>query len=416
MVLDRSRRTTILAGMVTKISDRPVVRLKPKAQKRLKLGHPWAFSNEIEMTAEAKALAPGSLVRLDTSDGEPLGTFLFNRHPLIAARLLSRDHQAQIDAGFFRQRLERALQIRERLIGVPFYRLAHAESDGLPGTIIDRFGDALVLQVNSAGMEALTPLLLDAVDDLIAPTTLMLRNDSPVRSLERLEPYVSLVRGTVDKPFEIVEHRARFFADLGEGQKTGWFYDQRDNRRWAAELVQGLGNARVLDAYCFAGGFSIQAALAGAAEVTGLDRSARALELAKEAAALNDVEDRCSFRRTDVFAALEHLAKKQEAYQLVIADPPAFVKNRKDLPQGLRAYRKLARLAAGVTEQGGYLVLCSCSHHVDPASFLDQIGRGVAEAGRSASVLRQAGAALDHPVHPRLPETQYLKAVFLALD
>src|SRR5690554_4621324 len=222
--------------MAKDLRDRAFVRLKPQAHRRLNLGHPWAFSNEIDMSAEARQLPPGSIVRLGTSDGTPLGTFLFNRHPLIAARLLSRDPEARIDAAFFRERLERALEIRERLIDVPFYRLAHAEADGLPGTVIDRFGDALVLQVNSAGMEALTPLLLDAVDDLIAPTTLMLRNDSPVRSLERLEPYVSLVRGTVDKPFEIVEHRARFLADLGEGQKTGWFYDQRDNRRWAAEL------------------------------------------------------------------------------------------------------------------------------------------------------------------------------------
>ena len=402
--------------MVKNVSERPVVRLKPKAQKRLNLGHPWAFSNEIDMTPEAKALPPGTIVGLETSDGQALGAFLFNRHPLIAARLLDRDPEARIDAAFFRQRLARALDIRERLIGVPYYRLVHAEADGLPGTVIDRFADALVLQVNTAGMEALSPALLDALDDLLAPSTVMLRNDSPARALERLDPAVKLCRGSVEAPVEVIEHGTRFLADLGEGQKTGWFYDQRDNRRWAADLIRGLPGARVLDAYCFAGGFAVQAALAGAVEVTGLDRSARALELAREAATLNGVEARCHFRKTDTFAALEHLAKKQERFHLVIADPPAFVKNRKDLPQGLRAYRKLARLAAGVVKSQGYLVICSCSHHVEPAAFLDQVGRGLAEAGRSGSVLRHAGAALDHPVHPRLPETQYLKAVFLALD
>lgn len=402
---------------MSSFSERPAVRLKPGAQKRLRLGHPWAFSNEIEMTAEAKALPPGTVVRLEEASGRPLGSFFFNRHPLIAARKLDADPEAVIDAGFFRRRLERALALRERLVGAPFYRLVHAEADGLPGTIVDRFGEALVLQVNTAGMELQIPALLEALDDLLAPTTLLLRNDSPARALEQLEPYVKLERGSLETPVELVEHGARFLADLGEGQKTGWFFDQRDNRRWAADLIRGAApGARVLDAYCFAGGFAVQAALAGAAEVTGLDRSARALELAAQAAALNGVGERFSFRKTDAFAALEHLAKKKEHFDLVIADPPAFAKSRKDLPQGLRAYRKLARLAAEVVAPGGFLVLCSCSHHVEPAAFLDQVGRGLADLGREARVLRSAGAALDHPVDPRLPETQYLKALFLALD
>lgn len=398
-------------------TERPVVRLKPGAQKRLRLGHPWAYSNEIEMTAEAKALPPGTVVRLETAGGDPAGCFLFNRHPLIAARRLSLDPAETIDAGFFRSRLARALEIRQRLIDAPYYRLAHAEADCLPGTIIDRFDEALVLQVNTAGMELQTEALLEALDDLLAPKTVLLRNDSAVRGLEKLEPYVRLVRGSVEAPVEVVEHGARFLADLSEGQKTGWFYDQRDNRRWAADLIRGAAKgARVLDAYCFAGGFTVQAALAGAEEVTGLDRSARALELAAEAAALNGVGERCRFRKSDAFAALEHLAKKRERFDLVIADPPAFVKGRRDLPQGLRAYRKLARLAADVVAPNGYLVLCSCSHHVDSGALLDQVGRGLAEQGRQARVLRSAGAAPDHPVHPRLPETQYLKALFLALD
>jgi len=402
--------------MAKDLRDRAFVRLKPQAHRRLNLGHPWAFSNEIDMSAEARQLPPGSIVRLGTSDGTPLGTFLFNRHPLIAARLLSRDPEARIDAAFFRERLERALEIRERLIDVPFYRLAHAEADGLPGTVIDRFGDALVLQVNSAGMEKLTPMLLEALDALLAPERVILRNDSPARALERLDAYVRPWRGSLKDPVEVQEQGALFLADLGEGQKTGWFYDQRENRLWASRLIRGVADARVLDVYCFSGGFSVSAARAGAAEVTGVDRSARALALAEQAAALNGVGERCSFRKSDSFAALEHLARKQERYHLVVADPPAFVKHRKDLPQGLRAYRKLARLAAGIVAPGGYLVLCSCSHHVEPAAFLDQVGRGLAEAKRSGRVLRNGGAAPDHPVHPRLPETQYLKAVFLALD
>src|SRR5690606_14218978 len=185
-------------------------------------------------------------------------------------------------------------------------------------------------------MELLTPVLLEALDDLLAPSIVVLRNDSPVRSLERLELYFRVVRGSLEAPVEVQEHGARYLADLREGQKTGWFYDQRDNRLWAADLLRGHPDARVLDAYCFAGGFTVQAALAGA-EVTALDRSARALELAEQAAALNGLAERCSFRKSDSFAALEHLGRKGERFHLVVADPPAFVKNRRDLPQGLRA-------------------------------------------------------------------------------
>lgn len=398
------------------LAERPTLRLKPKADKRVRGGHPWIFSNEIAMEGEAKSLPPGCVVRFEAANGEPLGAFLYNRHPLIAARRLSRDPNLVIDGGWFRQVLRRALAIRESLIGKPFYRLVHAEADGLPGTIIDRFGDHLVLQVNVAGIDAHLGLLLEALDELLAPKVILLRNDSTARQLEGVESYSRTAKGRLEGPVEIEEHGARFLADLGEGQKTGWYYDQRDNRLFAAAPLRGVEGARVLDLYSFGGGFAIQAARAGAAEVLAVDRSAAALRLAEQSAALNGVEGRIEFRKSDAFASLEFLERNRRLFDLVVADPPAFAKGRKDLPQALRAYRKLARLAAGVVAPGGSLVLCSCSHHVDPPAFAEQCRRGLVDAGRDARQLKAAGAAPDHPVHPSLPETAYLKAQFYALD
>lgn len=395
-------------------ADRPVVRLKPSGRKkRSAFGAPWIFANEVAMTADAKALAPGEIVRVESDAGEPLGTYLFNRHPLICARQLSPEPDARIDADFLAARVARAAALRDCLIGVPHYRLAHAEADGLPGTVIDRFGDTLVLQINTTGMARLETLLLEALDRVIAPRTVILRNDSPARAQEGLEAEVRLARGGCDGPIEVLENGARFLADPREGQKTGWFFDQRDNRAFAARLA---GGARVLDGYCYTGGFAVQAALAGAEEVVALDRSQSALDFAQLAAERNGVAARCRFRKADVFGELEAQARKRESYDLVIMDPPAFVKSKKDFWQGVKGYRKLVRRAAPLVRPGGCLVICSCSHHVDPPTFAEQVRRGLAEARRAARILRFAGADVDHPVHPGLPETSYLKAQVLALD
>ena len=393
--------------------DLPAVTLKPHGVKRLNRGHPWVYSNEVEMDAAAKAVPPGGVVRLCDPQGRYLATAFFNRHPLIAARVLSRHETVAIDGAFLAARLRRALEIRERLIGVPYYRLVHAEADGLPGVIIDRFGDAFCLQVNTAGMENLTPLLLGALNEVIAPKTIVLRNDGGVRKLEQLDERVEVVQGSLDGPVPLEENGARFFADLAGGQKTGWFYDQRDNRAWAARLA---GGARVLDCYAFAGGFTVQAALAGAAEVVSVDRSQGALDLAAQAAEANGVAGRCRFVKAEVFGELERQAKAGEKYGLVIVDPPAFVKSKKDLAQGLKGYRKMVRLAAPLVAEGGYLLAASCSHHADVESFAEQVKRGLQDARRDGRILRTSGAAPDHPVHPALPESAYLKAQILALD
>jgi 23S rRNA (cytosine1962-C5)-methyltransferase len=392
---------------------RPSVTLLAGRHRRAEAGHPWIFSNEVAMDAAAKALAPGSLVTLRRADGSPLGVAMFNPHTLLAARLLDRDTARPMGRRFFARRIGRALKLRERLFDEPFYRLVHAEADGLPGLVVDRFGSVLVTQSNAAGMARLEPVVLDALGELLRPEAIVLRNDSPARGLEGLSSETRVARGSLDGPVPIDENGAVFRGDLLAGQKTGWFFDQRDNRRFIAALARG---ARVLDLYCYTGGFAVQAARAGAAAVLGIDRSEPALALAIEAAELNGAGRKCSFRRGEAFADAGGLAANGERFDIVIADPPAFAKSRKDAPAALRGYRKLARLAASVTAGGGILFIASCSFHVGAAEFAEAVRRGLADAGRAGRILRVAGADADHPIHPALPETAYLKTLTLVVD
>ncbi|HEX7006905.1 MAG TPA: class I SAM-dependent rRNA methyltransferase [Alphaproteobacteria bacterium] len=392
---------------------RPTVRLLPGRHRRLKGGHPWVYSNEIAMDPPTKALAPGALVRLVTAAGEPLGTAMFNARTLIAARLLSTDPEAVIDRVFFERALGRALALRERLYAAPYYRLVHAEGDFLPGLIVDRYGDVAVCQINTAGMELLGEEILAALDAVLAPRAVILRNTGAGRRAEGLEETVRVARGALDGPITLVENDATFFADAAAGQKTGWFFDQRDSRAFVAGLARGR---TVLDLYTYAGGFAVLAALHGAKAVTAIDRSDASLALAIRAAEVNGVASVCHFEKREVFAHAAQLAKSGERFDVVVADPPAFVKSKKDLAAGARGYRKLARLAASLVAPEGVLFIASCSHNVGPELFVQEVRRGLAEAKRAGRILRAAGAGPDHPVHPFLPETAYLKSLTLALD
>src|SRR5476651_2870920 len=256
----------------------PSVILRSGEDRRVRDGHPWAFSNEILMDVDSKAIPPGSVAILRAPGGQALGLVTFNPHSLIAARMLTSNPEATIDALFLGRRIANAVALRDKLIGVPYYRLIHAEADGLPSVIVDRFGDALVVQVNSAGMDALTPVLLEALEAELSPKTIVLKNDSPVRELEGLTREVTVAKGDASA-VELIENGAKFVADLSEGQKTGWFYDQRDNRRFMAGLAK---DANVLDVYCYSGGFGVLAAKQGAKQVTCIDRSAPALDSAKQ--------------------------------------------------------------------------------------------------------------------------------------
>jgi 23S rRNA (cytosine1962-C5)-methyltransferase len=394
-------------------SSRPAVTLLSGGHRRAEGGHPWIYSNEIEMDAAAKALRPGSLVTLKRADGRPLGVAMFNPHTLLAARLFDRDTARPIGRRFLMRRLERALKLRERLYKTPYYRLVHAEADGLPGLVVDRFGPVLVVQENAAGVELLEPAIVEALGALVSPSAIVLRNDTPARVLEGLPQEVRVALGAVEGPVPVEENGASYLADVVAGQKTGWFFDQRDNRAFVAGLAQG---ARVIDLYCYSGGFAIAAARAGAASVLGIDRSEAALALAGESAARSDAAAVCEFRRAEVFAEAASLASAGERFDVVIADPPPFARSRRDVPAALRGYRKLARLAAGLAAPGGFVFLASCSHNVPPADFAEAVRRGLADAGRTGRILREAGAAPDHPVHPALPESAYLKSRVLSLD
>ncbi|MEE8532353.1 MAG: class I SAM-dependent rRNA methyltransferase [Alphaproteobacteria bacterium] len=381
--------------------------------RRLRHGHPWAYSNELRMDDDARALAPGSIVRLVDAGGEAIGCATFNPHSLIAARLIAHDAEQAIDGAFIRTRLEAAAGLRACLYDAPYWRLVHAEGDGLPGLVIDRFGDVFVCQPNTAGAERLMPDLLAALDAMFAPRAVVLRADSPMRTLEGLERHVRLAAGALEGAVDVEEGALRLLADPLEGQKTGWYFDQRESRSFVARLA---GGGRMLDVYGYSGAFALHAAAAGAAQVIVVERSQAALALGERAAELNGVAARASFVRAEAFAEMARLAKAGERFDVVVADPPSFVRSRKELKPGLRGYRKMTRLAAALVAPGGYLFVASCSHNVAADAFAEAVGRGLVDSERGGRILRAAGAAPDHPQHPALPETAYLKSLLLQLD
>lgn len=391
----------------------PVVRILPGHDRRLRGGGPWLYSNEVQMDRAAKSLEPGSLVRLVSHDGKAMALAQFNAHSLICARVLTRNTEAVVDARFFARRLERALALRERLFERPHYRLVHAEADGLPGLIVDRYGDILVLQINTIGMQRLESALLEAIERVLDPRAVVLRNDSAIRALEGLPEEVRVAKGTVPARVELEENGVPFLADVLQGQKTGWFYDQRPNRAFAARLAR---DQRVLDLYSYGGGFALTALARGAREAVLIDRAEGALALARGSAERQGVVERCTFLKKEVFEACEELAAEKARFGLVVADPPAFVKSKKDLAVGLRGYRKLARQAATLVAEAGFLCIASCSHQVSEEDFAREVFAGIRAAGRGARLLYRGFAGPDHPVHPALPEGAYLKFHAYALD
>jgi 23S rRNA (cytosine1962-C5)-methyltransferase len=390
------------------MSKRPVIVLKPREGRRARAGAPWIFSNEI--AAGNQSLPPGSVVDVKFDDGQSLGSGFFNPKSLIAVRLFARTLDVSPGREFLEAHISRALKLREQFYPRPFYRLVHAEGDGLPGLVIDRFGDVLVVQISIAGMELAQEKLVAALKALLNPATIILRNDAPSRALEGLPSYVRAELGKAGR-IVVEENGARYFADLGAGQKTGWYYDQRGNRAFIAGLARGKS---VLDAYSYTGGFGILAAQGGAREVICLDSSEPALALAQESAAANRLSIRAV--KADVFEELGRLAAQKERFDIVVADPPPFVKSKKDLEPGAKAYRKLARLAAEVTAPNGILLLASCSHNIPLERFASECAAGISRSGRGVSLIHMAGAGPDHPVHPMLPETAYLKALVYALE
>lgn len=392
----------------------PILRLQPGEDRRIRAGHPWVFANELKLDDAGRALPAGSVVRLAGADGRVLGVGTFNRHSLIAVRLFSPEADARLDRDFLVRRLTAARDLRARLGLGAHHRLVHAEGDALPGFIIDRYGDVAVVQANTAGAEALTPDLLDALDAVIAPRAIVLRNDAAVRGLEGLGQSVTLARGTLPDRIAAEEGGLQFPVDPLGGQKTGFFFDLRAARAQVAGLAASA--SRMLDVYCHTGAFGLAAAAAGAAEVTMVDRSDHAVALAEAGAKANGLADRCRFVREDGFAALERMGHEGQRFDVVVTDPPSFVKSKKELKSGARGYRKLVRLAAPLVAPGGFYFVASCSHNVSAELFADEVRAGLAAAGRNGRVILAGGAGPDHPVHPHLPESAYIKYQVLQLD
>ncbi len=390
----------------------PLLRLLPRQDRRLKAGHPWAFSNEIATTPEHRTWPAGAPVRIEGDGGWRYGTFMFNPHSLIAVRLLDRNPDAAIDAGWVRARIADAVAYRARVVPGTQHRLVHAEADRLPGLIVDRFGDVAVIQANTAGMDRLLPEITAALLDLLPLRAIVARNDSAARLQERLPQEVGLLHGT-DAETMAEEASVRFPVNPTSGQKTGFFFDQKPNRDQVASLAAG---ARVLDVFCHTGAFGLRAAAAGADAVTLVDSSQPALDQALEAAAANGMRDRVSIQRGDAFDVMAALAANNERFDIVVCDPPAFAKSRKDQEAGLRAYHRMTRLAAPLVRSGGFLFVASCSHHAPLDLFTAQVTSALLKARRDARIVHTGAAGPDHPVHPALPESAYLKSLLLNLS
>lgn len=395
-------------------SARPVVRMKPKANARaIRHGFPWAYDNELVTDRRTKALVPGTLAVLEDDKRQPLGLVATNSQSKIFCRMLDRDPEAVIDQAWFETKFARALAMRERVFGAPFYRLIHAEADGLPGVVVDRFGDTAVVQPNAAWADTLLEPLVAALVAVTGVINVLKNGSGRARVLEGLEEHSAVMAGAApDAPVPVVMNGATYMADLTGGQKTGLFYDQRPNHGFAAGLCK---DAKVLDVFSHVGGFSLAALAGGASHATAVDGSAAALELAQAGAEAAGVADRFATRKGDAFEVLTALGEEGVKFDVVICDPPAFAPSKPALEKGLRAYERVARLAAPLVAEGGYLGLCSCSHAADLARFRGASVRGIGRAGRQAQLIHTGFAGPDHPLMPQLAESGYLKSLFFRL-
>ena len=386
------------------------LRLRKDEDRRLRAGHLWVYSNEVDVAATPlREFQPGQPVTIQASNGKFLGAGYINPNVLLCARLVSRDPDHPLGPSLLVHRLNVALSLRERLYAKPFYRLVYGEGDGLPGLIVDRYGDLCVAQITTAGMERLKDDILAALQKVVKPAAVLWRNDSPVRELEGLERTVADAAGVVPDAVEIEEDGLRFRIAPRTGQKTGWFYDQRDNRARLDRYVQGR---RVLDVFSYTGAWGVRAAARGARDVLCVDSSAAALDQVAVNAALNGVGDRVQTRQGDAFAVLKALREARERFDVVVVDPPAFIKRRKDFKEGTLAYRRLNEMAMQVLDRDGILVSCSCSQLLARDTLTQLLLQGARHLDRNLVILEQGRQGPDHPVPPAIPEMDYLKAVF----
>lgn len=387
----------------------PALYIRRRHERRVRRGHPWVYSNEVDIErSPITGFNAGDCVNVVTHSGRAIGSAYLNPHSLICARIYSRKADRALDEMLIAERLREALALREILGWLPWCRLVHGESDRLPGLVVDRYGDVLAAQIGTAGMERARAAIVSALVDMFRPAALVLRNDLASRVLEGLDQGVEVVHGELPERLVLEENGARFEISPRDGQKTGWYYDQRCNRALAASLAAGR---TVLDCFSYAGGFGIQAARAGARSVLCVDSSESALERVARNADLNDVADRLEWRRGDAFETLRALREEARVFDMVIVDPPAFMRRRKDRRAGLEAYRRLNRRAIQVLAEGGLLLSASCSSHLGAEDHQATVAAAADDIGRWIQVLVRGHQAADHPVHPALAESEYLKAL-----
>lgn len=393
--------------------DRPTIRLKPKSDpRRIRRGFPWVYDNEIVTDRRTKAIAPGTVATLEDHERAPVATVTVNPNSRIFARVLDRDPGTAIDRDWIIDRVARAADLRKALFDAPFYRLIHAEADGFPGLIVDRFGESAVIQPNAAWAEANLDTLIEAVAVTTGAQVVFKNASGRARALEGLDDVSVRIGGGDDAPLAVPMNGATYFADLVGGQKTGLFYDQRDNHAFVARLAR---DTDVLDVFSHVGGFALAALAHGASSAVAVDGSEPALALARKGAEATGVADRFETRQGDAFDVMAALAAEGRTFGTVVCDPPAFAPHKGALDAGLRAYEKVARLGAALVAKGGTLTLCSCSHAADLEKFRTACLRGIGRAGRACQILRTGFAGPDHPMHPHLAESGYLKAITFRL-
>lgn len=385
------------------------IRLKKGADKRARNGHPWIFSNEIAEISEANT--PGESAEVFTAGGEYIGTGYHNSRSLIAVRLLSRSRENIDDPSFYRRRILKALALRQDLYpGLTTFRAVYGESDFLPGLVVDRYEDWLSVQFLTCGMEVRKELIIQALVDIFAPKGIAGRNDVSVRALEGLEEKVEILHGEIPEKVEIAENGLKFLVNILRGQKTGHFLDQKENHRSLEKIAKGK---RVLDCFSYSGSWGIHAAAFGADSVTCLDSSEKAVALGQENAAANGLSHLVRFEAADVFERLRSLKAEGNLFDIIVLDPPAFIKSRKLINEGIKGYLTINRRAIELLEEGGYLVTCSCSHHMERDAFREMLLKAALQAGREMRLIETRMQAPDHPILLNIPETEYLKCFIL---
>lgn len=394
-------------------TDRPIVRLKPKIEsRRVRHGFPWVYDNEVVTDRRTRAIVPGAIATLEDAERNAIATVAVNPNSKIFCRVLETSQETEIDVAWIARRIEAALSLRAALYDTPHYRLVHAEADGLPGLIVDRFGDTAAVQPNAAWAEVRLDEIAAGLRDVCGISSIVKNASGRARVAEGLDDTSAVIGDTPDRPIPVPMNGATYFADLIGGQKTGLFYDQRENHAFVARLARGT---EVLDVFSHVGGFALAAMANGATSALAVDGSEPALALARQGAGAMGLTDRFQTRQGDAFDTMSALAGEGRTFGTVICDPPAFAPHKGALDAGLRAYEKVARLAAPLVAPGGTLTLCSCSHAADLDKFRTASIRGIGRAGRTAQILRTGFAGPDHPQHPQLAESGYLKAVTFRL-